>query len=71
MKSMSSYKYRLLQGLCLILAIVIIYNTVSLGQTEAMSGWGVNVPLYIGALIAAVSLVGLSVYFSTKINSKR
>lgn len=71
MKSMDSYKYRLLQGLCLILAIVIIYNTVSVGQTEAMSGRGVNVPLYIGALIAAVSLVGLSVYFSTKINSKR
>lgn len=69
-KAMRTYKYKLLQAACLILAVVIIYNTYSNGGTEAMNGRDVNVLFYVGSLLVAVALVGLSIYFSTKTKKK-
>jgi hypothetical protein len=65
---MSPLISKILQGFCLVLAVIILYINISDGFADSFSGRGVNVLLYVGKIIIAVGLVVASIILNIKIS---
>ena len=63
---MNALRWKILQAASIILALIVIYDTIKTGQTDAGLGKPANVPIYVIKLLFVVGLVVTSIYFSIK-----